>query len=201
MEGSAYLFSQWKELGIFSPREQRYIRMSLDVAGYEKKVRDAAKVSGISHEIIRQSKAMVACEKEIFSTWARNADQKTHLKTQMKVYENIPRIQESIPTHWICSPDIEDLVGPLVFISTFDLSRTYLESYKAYRFLYERIFGASVRPWLPSSFCCAAAMPILDSGWRISLLKSITEADAAPIDWETAEPTFVPERIEDNKYE
>lgn len=164
--------NQWREFANFSAREQRYIRQSLEV---------------------------VQREKNVFSTWARDEDEQTHLRTQMKVYEDIPRIKKLIPDDFICGPEVENFMGPLIYISTFDLSRAYIERFPAYRFLYERMFGAAIRPWLPGAFCGAAASPCVEPGWRKSLLQSISEAAATAPGWSEVEPTFIPEWIEDNK--
>ena len=54
---------------------------------------------------------------------------------------------------------IEPFKAPLVTVSAFDLGQGRLTTFSAYRFLYERLIGAEVRPWLPSAFCSAAALP------------------------------------------
>ena len=56
---------------------------------------------------------------------------------------------------------VEPFFAPLVTISAFDLGQDRLASFGAYRFLYERLIGANVRPWLPGAFCAAAALPHL----------------------------------------
>jgi len=44
-------------------------------------------------------------------------------------------------------------------LTTFELSCSPIGGFAAYRFLYERLFGARVRPWLPAAFCAAAGLP------------------------------------------
>src|SRR5512139_2064265 len=60
----------------------------------------------------------------------------------------------------------------------------------------EPFLGASVRPWLPSAFCAAAALPHLHPDRRRTLLQSISESAATAPGWSTREPIFWPEWVE-----
>ena len=51
------------------------------------------------------------------------------------------------------------MLTPLVALTAFDLGEGRLPCFSAYRFLYERLFGARVRRWLPAAFCAASALP------------------------------------------
>ena len=82
--------------------------------------------------------------------------------------------------------------GPLVRISALDLARGQLSSFGAYRFLYERLLGASVRPYLPAVFCAAAVLPQIEPGRRKLLLCSLEEAVCTAVCWSTREPIFIP---------
>ena len=64
------------------------------------------------------------------------------------------------------------------------------------RFLYERLIGASSRPWLPAAFCAAAALPHLHPDRRRILLQSISESAATAPGWSSREPVFWPEWVE-----
>src|SRR3546814_9643170 len=44
-----------------------------------------------------------------------------------------------------------EMAAPLTEISIFDLSQRQIRSFPAYRFLYERLIGGAVRPWLARS--------------------------------------------------
>ena len=68
--------------------------------------------------------------------------------------------------------------------------------FASYRFLYERLIGAAVRPWLPGAFCAAAALPHLHPDRRRTLLQSISEAAATAPGWSNREPVFFPEWVE-----
>ena len=57
----------------------------------------------------------------------------------------------------------------LTTLSAFDLAQGRIDSFSAYRFLYERLLGAQVRPWLPAAFCAAGpASVFMKSRLRIS---------------------------------
>src|SRR5207237_9050929 len=91
---------------------------------------------------------------------------------------------------------IEPFVGMLVTLSAFDLGQDRLPNFAAYRFLYERLIGAAARPWLPSAFCAAAALPHLHPDRRRILLQSISESAATAPGWSSREPVFWPEWVE-----
>src|SRR3546814_6520150 len=98
----------------------------------------------------------------------------------------------------IC-PDLGDLMpfyGPLIALSGFDLGQGRLPSFSSYRFLYERLLGARVRPWLPGAFASAAMLPSLDPTRRKALLETIPEAVATAPGWSIREPVFYPEWVE-----
>jgi len=63
-----------------------------------------------------------------------------------------------------------------------------IASFSAFRFLYERLLGADVRPLLPSVFCSAAALPQIRPNQRKVLLQSLSEAAATAPGWSTREP-------------
>ncbi len=88
-------------------------------------------------------------------------------------------------------------LGVLVRVSAQDLARGLLGSFAAYRFLYERLLGAAVRPYLPAGFCAAAALPQIEPARRRQLLGSLSEAVVITPGWSQREPLFVPKRIFD----
>jgi hypothetical protein len=92
---------------------------------------------------------------------------------------------------------IAEIIGPLVTVSAFDLGEAKIERFAAYRFLYERLIGPSVRAWLPSAFVAAAALPYLHPDLRKALLASITAAEAAAVGWSNSEPAFIPEWVDE----
>ena len=91
---------------------------------------------------------------------------------------------------------IESFIGKLTRVAAFDLAQERIEGFSAFRFLYERLLGADVRPWLPSAFCAAAALPQIRPQRRKQLLQSLSEAAATAPGWSDAKPSFYPEFIE-----
>jgi hypothetical protein len=89
-----------------------------------------------------------------------------------------------------------EFIGSLLTITAFDLGQGRLESFGAYRFLYERLLGGAVRPWLPSTFLAAAALPCLHPSTRKMLLGSVTASDAAASAWSSRDAAFMPEWVE-----
>jgi hypothetical protein len=153
-----------QEFASFAKGTQRYIRRSLDL-GFRRK--DAIRL------------------------WGRDAEELVAIEAQRKAYEKMEAVRAAIPD----DPAIEQgekLVGGLVALSAFDLGEGRLPNFAAYRFLYERLLGAAVRPWLPAAFCAAATMPHIHPDDRRTLLQSITEASATAAGWSIREPSFFP---------
>ena len=160
--------AEMKEFAGFSSGTQRYIRRSLDVG-------------------LRTQDAI--------ALWARNAAEAEDISAQVRTYRLFDVIRMSIPDD-LRLDAMAELIGPLVAVSAFDLGREKLPDFRSYRFLYERLIGARVRPWLPSAFCAAAALPDLHPELRGTLLKSLGEADATAAGWTSREPIFFPEWVE-----
>jgi len=81
--------------------------------------------------------------------------------------------------------------------AAFDLEQERLASFSAFRFLYERLLGAKVRPYLPAAFCAASALPAIRPERRKMLLQSLSEAAATAPGWSEREPGFYPEYVDD----
>lgn len=164
----AMTLAEMKEFATFPAATQRYVRRSLDV-GLE---RDDA-----------------------LSRWSRDVVEAASIRAQSRLYERLPDLRATVPgDSGIDGAD--SFLGPLVTLSAFDLGQGRLASFSAYRFLYERLLGAIVRPWLPAAFCAAAAMPHLQPEMRRRLLQSISEAAATAAGWSTREPSFFPYWVE-----
>jgi hypothetical protein len=165
---SVRLFSEMSEFASFTAAEQRYIRRSLDV-GLNR--RDAA------------------------GRWARNADEVTQIGSQAKSYRMLDLIRACVPDD-LDIDAVEACVGPLIALAAFDLGEGKLSSFAAFRFLYERLVSSEARPWLPSVFCAAAALPNLHPDRRKLLLGSIKGYEATAAGWSSLEPLFYPEWVE-----
>jgi hypothetical protein len=157
-----------KEFAGFAKGTQRYIRRSLDV-GLGR--RDAVK------------------------RWSRDPGEATSIRAQARVYARLEQIRADVPDDSGLDA-MEPLMTPLITMTAFDLGQDRLPCFASYRFLYERLIGAHVRPWLPGAFCAAAALPHLHPDRRRILLQSISEAAATAAGWSNREPVFFPEWVE-----
>ena len=160
--------SEMREFASFTPAEQRYIRRSLDI--------------GLGRQ-------------DAFKLWARSADENAAIRSQYVAYQDLKALRAAIPaeTGLEC---VEWFIGKLTRVAAFDLAQERIESFSAFRFLYERLIGAEARPWLPSAFCAAAALPQIKPSRRKVLLQSLSEAAATAPGWSDRAPSIDPEYIE-----
>jgi hypothetical protein len=167
--GTASLtINELREFAAFSACEQRYIKRSLDV--------------GLGRQ-------------DAFRLWARNGDETASIRTQYVMYQDLKALRAAKPEGQGLD-DIEGFIGKLIRVTTFDLAQERLGGFSAYRFLYERLLGADIRPWLPAAFCAAAALPQIRPERRKLLLQSVSEAAATAPGWSAREPSFYPEWVE-----
>ncbi len=164
----AMALAEMKEFASFEARTQRYVRRSLDV-GLER--RDAVR------------------------RWSRDLVEAASIRAQRTIYKRLEEIRDKVPDDSGLD-NVEPFFAPLVAISAFDLGQDRLPSFSSYRFLYERLLGPTVRPWLPGSFCAAAAMPHILPNKRRALLQSISEAAATAPGWSSRAPCFYPDWVE-----
>lgn len=160
--------NELREFASFTPCEQRYIKRSIDI--------------GLGRQ-------------DAFKLWARDASEMASIRSQYVAYQDLKILRTQTPDETTLE-GIEAFVGKLVRISAFDLAQDRIGCFSAYRFLYERLLGAKARPWLPSAFCAAAALPQIRPARRKELLHSISEAAATAPGWSEREPVFYPEWIE-----
>lgn len=158
---------EMQEFASFSSGTQRYIRRSLACSG------DRAALAGL----------------------ARNSSEAASISKQLSAYYGLEKLKLLIP-----SGDEVGLIGPfmssLIVLTAFDLSEKRLPSFASYRFLYERLLGASVRPWLLPAFCATAMLPSLHPSLRLTLLQSVDPVAASSPGWSIREPVFFPQWIE-----
>lgn len=167
--GTASLtIAELREFASFTGCEQRYIKRSLDV--------------GLGRQ-------------DAFKLWARTADETASIRSQYVVYQELKALRGRIPAESDYA-GLESFMGKLLRVTAFDLAQDRIEGFSAYRFLYERLLGAEVRPFLPSAFCAAAALPQIRPDRRKHLLQSISEAAATAPAWSRSEPSFYPEWVE-----
>ncbi|HVF83938.1 MAG TPA: hypothetical protein VM913_07190 [Sphingomicrobium sp.] len=166
--GGALLLSELKEFAGFPKSTQRYIRRSLDVAFGRRDALDC---------------------------WARDEGEVASIRAQGRLYKQLEALRLQLPDDSGLDT-IEPFLGLLVTLTAFDLGQDRIPNFAAYRFLYERLMGAGVRPWLPAAFCAAAALPHLHPDRRRSLLQSISESAATAPGWSNREAVFWPEWVE-----
>jgi hypothetical protein len=167
-EKAALTIAELREFASFAPSEQRYIKRSLDV--------------GLGRQ-------------DAFKLWARSAEERASIRSQYVVYQELKRLRGTEPDEGSLD-GIEDFMGKLIRVSAFDLAQERLHGFSPYRFLYERLLGAEVRPWLPSAFCAASALPQIRPDRRKLLLQSLSESAATAPGWSERAPSFYPEFVE-----
>ena len=111
------------------------------------------------------------------------------------LYQELKGLRGSVPADTGFDA-VEAYMGKLLRIAAFDLAQGRLTCFSSFRFLYERLLGADARPFLPSAFCAAAALPQIQPDRRKHLLQSISEAAATAPGWSAREPSFYPEWVE-----
>lgn len=167
--GTATLtIAELREFASFTSCEQRYIKRSLDV--------------GLGRQ-------------DAFKLWARDAAETASIRSQYVVYQELKALRGELPSETSFEA-IEGFLGKLVRVTAFDLAQERISAFSAYRFLYERLLGPEIRPWLPSAFCAAAALPQIRPDRRKGLLQSLSEAAATAPGWSTRAPSFYPEWVE-----
>ncbi|MGD9664458.1 MAG: hypothetical protein AB7U34_04540 [Novosphingobium sp.] len=160
--------AELREFAGFDAAEQRYIKRSLDV--------------GLGRQ-------------DAFKLWARDEAERASIRSQYVAYQDLKRLRGERPDSDTLE-GVEDFMAQLLRVTAFDLSQERLACFSAYRFLYERLLGPWLRPWLPAAFCGAAALPQMRPGQRKVLLQSLSEAAATAPGWSDRAPSFYPEYVE-----
>ena len=133
---------------------------------------------------IRRSLDVAYGRRDAIECWARDEGEAASIRAQARIYKQLDHLRMQVP-----DDSGLDMIEPF-------LGMDRLPNFAAFRFLYERLVGASTRPWLPSAFCAAAALPHLHPDRRRTLLQSISESAATAPGWSNREPVFWPEWVE-----
>jgi hypothetical protein len=128
--------------------------------------------------------------------WGRDPGENAAIRSQYVAYRELAALRQSLPVE-SGFDSIEGFLGKLTRVAAFDLAQERIECFSAFRFLYERLVSAAARPWLPSAFCAAAALPQIRPERRKMLLQSLSEAAATAPRWSDRAPSFYPEYIEE----
>lgn len=166
---STAVIGEMREFASFEPGEQRYIKRSLDI--------------GLARS-------------DAFKLWGRSESDTIAIRRQYVVYQDLKALRMAVPQDGGMS-EVERFVSKATRMAVFDLEQEGLASFSAFRFLYERLLGPEARPYLPSIFCAAAALPMIRPQQRKILLQSLSEAAATAPGWSTRQPAFYPEFVED----
>lgn len=168
--GTASLaLAELSEFARFSREEQRYIERALDLALGE----------ATPHELMQEGEHFAGlCE--------RHAN-----------YRELRAFRFAIPQPG-CPSALDGFMAMLLRSSALDLARGSIGCFAAYRFLYERLMGAAVRPWLPAAFCGAAALPQIHPDRRRALLCTLTESAATATGWSETDPSFFPRSLNED---
>ena len=161
--------AELREFAGFTAAEQRYIRRSLDIG-------------------------LGRCD--AFRVWGRDPGENAAIRSQYVAYRELAALRQSLPVE-SGFDSIEGFLGKLTRVAAFDLAQERIECFSAFRFLYERLVSAAARPWLPSAFCAAAALPQIRPERRKMLLQSLSEEAATAPRWSDRAPSFYPEYIEE----
>ena len=166
--GTASTIAELSEFASFLPSEQRFICQSLDLG-------------------LGRSDAL--------ALWSRNAAEAALMRAQALLYRELDSLRATLS---IASEvhDPKKFLGRLIALATFDLAQERISSFPAFRFLYERLLGPEVRPFLPAAFCAAATLPHIRPDWRMRLVRSISETALTAPGWTLEMPTFYPEWVE-----
>ena len=165
--GTCYL-NEMIEFGSFSTGAQRYIRRALDIG------------LGRADPVHR---------------WSRSAAERSAIEAHRAAYARLDEIRALVPDDHETEA-VGRLMSLLVAVTGFDLAQCRLNGFAAYRFLYERLFGAGIRPWLPAAYCAAATLPHLHPDHRRALLESIEDDVCTAVGWSPRQPRFFPEWVD-----
>lgn len=163
----AQILREMKEFAQLPVRSQRYIRRSLEVC---------------------------CGDPNLARRFARNPLEVRSVETQIALYARIEAVRAATPVDDRSASILQfiELIAPM---AEFDLTQRKIDSFAAFRFLYERLAGPASRPWLLNIFTHCATLPHLDPALRFSLLKSIDRESAAASNWSPREARFLPEWV------
>lgn len=157
-------------------------------------MREFAGFAECEQHFIERSLDIGLCRGNAFRQWSAEAGGSAAVRTQYLAYRELKSLRAAIPGETTLD-GIEAFMGTLLRITAQDLALERIESFSAYRFLYERLLGAKIRPWLPAAFCAAAALPQIRPARRKALLQSLSQAAATAPGWSDREPQFFPELV------
>ena len=157
-------------------------------------MREFAGFTADERQFIERSLDIALGRGDAFKQWSRGGGDASAIRTQYLSYRELRTLREAAPELHVME-GLSYYMGALVRIAAHDLALEQIETFSAFRFLYERLLGASSRPYLPAIFCGAAALPQISPAIRRVLLQSLSETAATAPGWSEREPSFFPERV------
>ena len=161
--------AEMREFAGFCPHEQFHIERSL--------------------EIVRGPRPFLAA-REAPAAGALPSRCRRHAAAQKELIATTARVAADQPLE-----EAGEFLLALMLVTRYEIAGGMIESFAAYRFLYERLLGARVRPFLPAAFCAAAALPEVEPARRARLIASVGAAVLATPGWSMREPIFFPSRL------
>lgn len=159
-------------------------------------MREYAGFTAGEQEFITRSLDVFMARGDAFKAWGKASGGCATIRAQYLSYRELRALRDDLPAT-VTLDGLAQFMGPMVRIAAQDLVQDQIDSFSAFRFLYERLLGAAARPFLPAVFCAAAALPQVRPCRRKMLLQSLSEAAATAPGWSDREPAFFPERLED----
>jgi hypothetical protein len=108
------------------------------------------------------------------------------------VYQSIPAVRKRIAAVGYRLETWSNDFGLLHRYAMFDVKYDEMSDFKAFVFLYERLLGPAVRPWLLSIYLAAAGSPLITEEGREQRLSRLTAYDVAHDFVSSPEPEYFP---------
>ena len=158
-------------------------------------LQEFARLPAAAQRFIRRSLEIRFGRLDRIGRLARTPQELRSIETQIGLYARLDGFEFDIPLD-DDGPSVSRLTDLLAPLAAFDLGEGKIQSFAAFRFLYERVIGAAVRPWLLSIFMLCSALPHLHPTLRLSLLASIDKESAGASKWSSRPAQFYPEWVE-----
>jgi hypothetical protein len=111
------------------------------------------------------------------------------------MYFSLPMVRESLARKGFQLETWTTEFGLLHRYAQFDLQFSEMRDFGAFTFLYERLIGPAVRPWLLSIYLAAAASPKLVEEAREEAIARVTSYDVGNCIVDTPIPIYFPDVV------
>lgn len=114
------------------------------------------------------------------------------LMAREECYAHVPRLRQALASGMTLERWMPEHAA-LQRCADFDLQWEEMGDFTAFAFLYERLFGMGVRPWLTSLFASAATAPTVEWSAGCAALASLTMFDGPEYRQGESAARFLPE--------